>query len=483
MIKYLKKNIQTLLPKNKFARNVSVLVSGTTGAQILLILSIPFLTRLYTPEDFGILAVYASLLSFIVVIASLRYELAIPLPKNEVEAANVAFLSLLLVIVITILTGIVVLIFGSSIIKLMNVPLLANHLWLLPVGVFFSGVYTVFNYCSIRRKHYKSIAYAEFTKSVVSIVTQFTVFKLGSIGLLLGQVVSQIVGTTTLAKSALSMPRFKQISWRGVCQIAKRFRQFPIFSTWNSLLNTAGLYFPPLLLAIFFGPISAGLYSIANRVLNLPASIIGRAVGQVFFTDASKARREKNLGPLISKILEKLLSFSIPPALFIILIAPSFFSFVFGDEWKMAGEFASLMVPWIILSFIFSPVSTLFVVMEKQKQFFLMQIILLFMRFLAFLLGIILNDIWITIAAFSLASAFCYFLFIIYANYVVGNSFFNLFRFLLNNFLIAILVAFPILFTTNFLLDKINILLPLSLLVSCTILIAHYWRLFSLAYK
>ena len=105
------------------------------------------------------------------------------------------------------------------------------------------------------------------------------------------------------------------------------------------------------------------------------------------------------------------------------------------------------------------------------------------MRFLAFLLGIILNDIWITIAAFSLASAFCYFLFIIYANYVVGNSFFNLFRFLLNNFLIAILVAFPILFTTNFLLDKINILLPFSLLVSCTILIVHYWRLFSLAYK
>ena len=117
MIKYFKKNIRTLLPKNNFARNVSVLVSGTTGAQILLILSVPFLTRLYTPEDFGILAVYASLLSFIVVIASLRYELAIPLPKNEVEAANVAFLSLLLVIVITILTGIVVLIFGSSIIE------------------------------------------------------------------------------------------------------------------------------------------------------------------------------------------------------------------------------------------------------------------------------------------------------------------------------------------------------------------------------
>ena len=483
MIKYFKKNIQTLLPKNKFARNVSVLVSGTTGAQILLILAVPFLTRLYTPEDFGILAVYASLLAFIIVIASLRYELAIPLPKNEVDATNITFLSLLLIIVITIITGIMVSFFGTSIAKLLNVPILVNYFWLLPVGVFFSGIYSVFNYHSIRRKRYKTIAYTEFIKAIISIMAQFAAFKLGSIGLLLGQVIGQIIGALALARSSLKMSNFKQIKWNRIHQMANRFRQFPIFSTWNSLLNTTGLYLPSLILAIFFGPATAGLYSIANRVLNLPASIIGRAVGQVFFGDASKVNREKNLGAFMTKILEKLFSISIPPAIFTILIAPSFFSLVFGDEWKIAGEFASLMVPWVILSFIFSPISTLFVVMEKQKQFFLMQVILLLVRLLAFLFGIILNNAWVTIAAFSLASAFCYFVFIFYANYIVGNSFLSLARFLIKNFWIAVFVAIPALLASNFLLDKTNILWFVSLLLSCMMLIIHYWKLLRLAYK
>lgn len=483
MIKFFKKTIQSLLPKNKFARNVSVLVGGTSGAQILLTLAVPFLTRLYTPKDFGILAVYASLLAFIVVIASLRYELAIPLPKNEEDAANITFLSLILIIVISILIGIVVSSFGTFIAKLLNVPLLVNYFWLLPIGVFFSGAYSVFNYYSIRRKRYKTIAYTGFTKAVISIGVQFIAFKLGVFGLLLGQVIGQVVGTLTLARSSLNTFFFKQISWNGIFQMANRFRQFPIFSTWNSLLNTMGLYLPSLILAIFFGPASAGLYSIANRVLNLPASIIGRAVGQVFFGDASKVNREKNLGALMTKIIDKLLSFSIPPAIFAILIAPSFFSLVFGNEWEIAGQFASLMIPWVILSFVFSPISTLFVVMEKQKQFFLMQSILLLVRLLAFLLGIILNNIWVTVAAFSLASAFCYFVFIFYANYIVGNSFITLARFLIKNLFIAVIVALPTMLATNFLLDKTNILFFISLLLSFMMLITHYWKLINLAYK
>lgn len=69
---------------------MGVLVGGTTGAQLLAVLAAPLLTRLYTPEDFGLLAVYASLLGLIAVIASLRYELAIPLPTDDTEAAAVA---------------------------------------------------------------------------------------------------------------------------------------------------------------------------------------------------------------------------------------------------------------------------------------------------------------------------------------------------------------------------------------------------------
>ena len=88
MIAQAKTHLRRLLPKNAFARGISLLVGGTAGAQLLTILAAPALTRQYGPEDFGLLAVYASLLALIGVISSLRYELAIPLPVGDAEAAS-----------------------------------------------------------------------------------------------------------------------------------------------------------------------------------------------------------------------------------------------------------------------------------------------------------------------------------------------------------------------------------------------------------
>ncbi|XDZ69491.1 hypothetical protein AB8878_06195 [Alphaproteobacteria bacterium LSUCC0226] len=85
MIERSKTAIRALLLKNTFVRGVSVLVGGTGNVQILSVLAAPIFTRLYTPEVFGVLAVYASLLALIGVISSLRCELAIPLPVDNVE--------------------------------------------------------------------------------------------------------------------------------------------------------------------------------------------------------------------------------------------------------------------------------------------------------------------------------------------------------------------------------------------------------------
>ena len=99
----MRNQLQRLLPKKSFLRGVSVLVGGTAGAQIMSLLAAPLLTRLYTPEDFGLIAVYGSLLAIISVITCLRYELAIPLPEDEGVAANLVMLCLVLVITMSIL--------------------------------------------------------------------------------------------------------------------------------------------------------------------------------------------------------------------------------------------------------------------------------------------------------------------------------------------------------------------------------------------
>lgn len=179
--------IKKLCPQNSFARGVSILVGGTAGAQALMILAAPLLTRLYTPEYFGLLAVYSGLLAIFAVVASLQYELAIPLPESNSEAANVLVLSLLVVILMTGISAIMVLVAGEQMADVLNTPKLASYFWLLPLGVFLSGIYNIFNYWAVRTQAFGDIARTRVSQTLVTLVVQLLGFKLGGIALLLGQ--------------------------------------------------------------------------------------------------------------------------------------------------------------------------------------------------------------------------------------------------------------------------------------------------------
>ena len=410
------------MPKNQFARGVSVLVGGTAGAQLLMVLAAPLLTRLFTPEDFGLLAVYGGFLAIFTVIASLRYELAIPLPEDPQEAANVAVLSLLVVTVISLLSAFIVFFAGEPLAQLLGVPILARYFWLLPVGVFFVGFYQVFNYWAIRNKNFKAIANTRIKQAITTLVVQLIGYKLGAGVLLLGQTAGQGMGGFSLSKSAFKGAHFRAVRPAGVIAAAKRYRHFPIFSTWGGLFNTAGTQLPPLMFAALFSPVAAGLYALAHRVLAMPMSVIGSAIGNVFLANAAEAHREKRLAFLVAQVHERLSHIAIPPVLVLIIAGPEIFALIFGSQWREAGSFAQWMAPWLYVVFITSPLSTLFEVMEKQKYGLLFQIVLLVMRTGTIVVGGLLLSLELTIALFSIVSTLCWICFLYWINSAVGNN-------------------------------------------------------------
>jgi O-antigen/teichoic acid export membrane protein len=481
MIATIKLHIGHLLPKNAFARGVSVLVGGTASAQVLLVLAAPLLTRLYSPEDFGLLAVYAGLLALVGVVSSLRYELAIPLPEDDREAANIAVLSLLLVAVSTLVSALLVLLFGDVIAGALGVPRLADYFWLLPVGVLLGGAYKVFNYWAVRTKRFTTIAGTTLRQALATIAIQLAAFKLGVLALLFGQVAGQSVGTARLGRPALATPPFKQVSWNGVGQAAGRYRRFPFFSTWEGLFNTAGLQLPPLMFAMIFGPVAAGLYSLANRVLSLPMSLVGTAIGQVFFSNAAEARRTGELGPLVSRLHAKLAHIGLPPTLLLLLLGPDIFALVFGAEWRQAGEFARWMAPWLYLVFVSSPLSTLFAIMEHQRQGLAFQVILLIARVLAILIGAWTGKLTITIMLFSGASALCWLGFLFWIARLAGNRPGSMIAPTISAFGIALLCVTPVAVGLTF--DDAPSLTWLSALgLTCLLIAGHYWLLLRKAY-
>lgn len=472
MLELIKKNI----PTNSFARGVVTLVSGTAGAQAMLVLAAPLLTRLYSPEDFGFLAIFVSILALLRVIASLRYELAIALPNDDGEAANIVMVCLLLLMLTSLLTAVMVLFFGEDIADILGVPKFANYCWLLPFGVLSIGLYTVFSYWGIRTKQFSTIAATKLTQAFTTLVIQLTTFKLGSVGLLLGHIVGQGMGTTRIALPALRTPAFRSISTQKIKAAAVRYKRFPIFSTWAGLLNTAGLQLPPLLFAVFFNPAVAGVYALAHRVLNLPLSIIGSAVGQVFYSNAAEAHRTGKLGTMVEQLHCRLAHIGFPPALLLILIGPNIFDFVFGDEWRDAGNFARWMAPWIYLVFVCSPLSTVISVVERQKEGLAFQVILVVTRTISIILGFWLDDLYLTIKLFAGASALCWLGFLFWLGYAVKSNPRRMFSPTVSAALTALLCASPVVISLS--ISDFYDYWGLAFTVSIIMIAVRYWLLF-----
>jgi len=400
-----------IFPKNEFLRGVGILVGGTASAQVLLVLASPLLTRLYTPADFGLLAVYSALLALFSVVSSLRYELAIPLPESNGEAANILVLSLIVVAAMTGISCLMILLAGDQIASALDSPNLVQYFWLLPIGIFLAGIYKVFNYWAVRTKSFGDITVTRISQTLVTLAFQLFLYKLGSLALLLGQAGGQGIGSYRLTRSALKHEEFRTWSWSGIWAAARRYKQFPIFSTWSGLFNTGGTQLPPLIFATCFSASSAGFYALASRILNIPMSLIGGAIGQVYFSDLAEAKRESKLSKLIQNGILSLLKLSLPAAGCFMLIAPDLFSFVFGAEWQMSGEIARWMVPWILFQFISSPLSTLFFVLEKENLGLYFQASMLLIRVASLMIGFLYYDFFQTLIIFSLASALCYFLY------------------------------------------------------------------------
>ncbi|MBY5937647.1 lipopolysaccharide biosynthesis protein [Marinobacter nauticus] len=421
------RGLQGLLRRNAFARGVSVLVGGTAAAQLLIILASPLLTRLYTPEDFGLLGVFTSLLALFTVIASLRYELAIPLPESDTEAANVLVLSLLVVLIITSICGLAVFFAGKHIALVLDTPALVNYAWMLPIGVLLVGVYQVFNYWATRQKAFGDVARSRVSQTVSMLAVQFIASGFGGIALLLGQVGGQGVGSLRLARAARSHRDFYCWTWRGVRQAAIRYKQFPIFSTWSGLFNTAGTQLPPLMFAAFFSSGAAGVYVLAHRVLALPMSILGDAIGKVFFSNAADAYREDRLAPLVRNVHYMLAQIAMPPTVLLVFTGPELFALVFGENWRQSGEFSRYMAPWLYMVFITSPLSTVFLVLERENIGMYFQGTLLLFRILAIFVGaILLGDLITTVALFTIVSTLYYFGFLAWICLASGNNMMDL---------------------------------------------------------
>ena len=370
--------IRSLLPRGRFARSVVVLAGGTTLGQAIAVLASPVLTRLYSPGDFGILAVYVSILSIAATVTSLRYELAIPLSKDDDTAASLVVLSLTIVLGMSVLIGLGIWFLGEWIVTLVNIPALRPYLWLLPLGLVGIGVYQILNYWAVRRNAFLDIARTKLSQGIGMVLTQvgLGLVKLGPLGLMLGQVVGWSAGSGRLALLAFRDQHgrhLRQVNLAGVHQAARRYWRLACLGSLSDFADSAGLHASSLLWVALYGPEVGGLYALAQRIVGIPMALIGRAISQVYFGTAAELARGKNpeLRRLFLTTASRLLFIGGPPILLLGLGGPRLFGIVFGSAWQNAGAFTRALIPMFVAQIVMSPLSPTLYILEKQGTYFM----------------------------------------------------------------------------------------------------------------
>jgi O-antigen/teichoic acid export membrane protein len=362
-------------PSGSFGRNVLILMTGTTIAQAIPIAISPILTRIYTPEDFGIFALYMSIASIVAVIATGRYELAIMLPKKDNDAINIVALSIIITFFVSFISFLIVFVFNSQITNWLGNKEISNWLYFIPITVLLTGIYQSFNYWSNRQKQYKRLAISRViqtgTTASSNIGMGFSGF--GASGLIVGGVLGQGIATYILGKLVWKEDSklTQKINKLKIFALAKRYIDFPKINMLHSFLNDAKGFSVNILLIKFYDAFMLGQFYLVNRILLLPSTLIGTSISQVFFRYlTNKYNQKQDISKDVLNMIIKLFLFALIPFFIIVFFGKFLFVLFFGENWAIGGELASSFALYVLFHFVASPISVVPLILNKQKTAF-----------------------------------------------------------------------------------------------------------------
>ncbi len=369
-----------------FVRSVAVLVSGTALGHGITAAALPLLSRLYTPADFSLLAVFAALVSILSVAACLRFDIAISLPSDHVEALRVFALAVISALIFTLLLVILMPIASLHVASAANQSNLGAYLWMLPIAVLLAAIYSALQAWFVRAKNFGLIARSRVVQSASSTGVQLSlgVAGIAPFGLIFGSVLNAGSACVRLGiefyktNKLVGLPQL--LNYKDMRDTFRKYDHFPKYSTTEAVCNSAALHVPLIMIAALASGPEAGYLTLAMTAMQAPMSLFGTAVGQVYASYAANEHRNANLGRFTVEILGKLMWSGIGPILAIGILAPRMFAWIFGQEWERAGWLVAWMTPWFVMQFLASPLSLALHVAGRQKAALLFQVFGLALR-------------------------------------------------------------------------------------------------------
>lgn len=356
--------------KSDFVKNSIHLTGGTFGSQIILIIASPLLTRLFDSDEFGLLAVFTSLASVLSIVMTGRYEMAILLPKKNSEFK--ALLSFLVILMLTV--TLFVYIIGAILDYNLNLKVILgesyNIRYLIPILGFLLASIQVLNYSSIRSNNISTVNKSKISQSISYVLTAFLLiqFHQSSFTLIISNIIAASVCTIILLteNELFSGRKLTSSTLKEIKTVALEYKKMIFFNMPNGLIDTMRLFSFNALITMFYSSSILGFYALGYRLIQVPVNIVGSGISQsAFKTLADSNDNQKYL--FILSTIKNLFVISIIPFLLAYSLAPIAFEILFGENWIESGYFVRILTPWMWLNFLASPISSYYLIIQKQE--------------------------------------------------------------------------------------------------------------------
>jgi len=361
-----------------FLAAVATLTAGSVISQLVPLVAAPLLTRLYSPMDYGELAVFTAVCGLLATVATATYEQAIVLPKSDEDAASLAALTVTLAAIVSMMASLVLFFGGARLRSVLGSPAGATALWLAPLAVFVGAVSRVLTMWLTRKQQFSRITLSNLVQTSAGTASNisFGIANCGGVGLITGGILGQLASAAALAnarnvRSDIHLAVGGGVAGRAIAQ-ARIFSNFPRFHLPQVVLDISRDSAIVFLLLHSFGTATLGSYSFAMRILRMPLVILGSAIGQVTYQDiAARLNSGTPVWPRLRRTVGVLSLVALGPFLVLLFLGPDLFELVFGQRWRHAGTLVQCLSPWLMVNFVSSPLSQVPLALNRQKEYLL----------------------------------------------------------------------------------------------------------------
>ncbi|MCQ1117193.1 type 8 capsular polysaccharide synthesis protein Cap8K [Staphylococcus aureus] len=372
---------------NKFIGDSFLMILSSGIAQVILIITTPIITRLYSPTEFGEFTIFSNIAMILIPIINARYDLLIVNTKNDRSANILSQISFLI----------------SLLILLILIPIFAISAWLYPnfildfifiiIMLFLVSLTNIFiNYLNKERK-YKVLSLINVFRAGSMALLQiiFGLLALGSLGLIIGFSLSYIAGITLGYKTFKKHFNIVRDKEETKALFLENKNQL-VYSTPSILLNSLSFSVVVFFIGILYTNTEVGIYGMAIRVLGIPVTIISLGLSKIFMQQANDYYIEYgNFRNLLLKFSSILVIVSIILYVPLYLFSEELVNILLGHSWVDAITVIKIVIPLFVIRLIVSTVSLSVIVLQKQQLELILQALFLIGTTATFVISKMLN--------------------------------------------------------------------------------------------